>query len=536
MFFIVVLMTAFALFSHGFLHAFSAPLRLPRQFPPVEIAWVTNTIVSEMPLTTTTTIDMLIVTSIPTPVETEIVTLTDIVTITSALAAPTVTVTEEPSTTTATATTIVSETSTETIVEPPTTVTETVGPSATTNPGSGTYWASPPEYTDLSSFKVTNFACGKDNLQIVNGVPASASASPSALSASAQPTILPRADDSGSVLQLLYPEGSFSPSHDPVGGSDFYATPIEVANASSVTLEYSIFFPSDFDWVKGGKLPGLYGGHMRCSGGDDAKNCFSTRMMWREGGAGELYLYAPKDKQTSSLCSAPPQSFCDSTYGLSIGRGSFHFAAGAWTRIRQTVTLNTPGQQDGGFKLQVNGALVMNRTDVFYRDVPTSANDPPPTTTTAASPQETGLLSPLLGGGAPVLGSIIGALPIPSAINAPLRKRQTGVDKSDEPVLLLSSESALMDAPTTPPNDPNAPQRSSPSLLEFDLYPITTTSPSIGLHSDVEALEGGGAGPALPIGFSGLFFSTFFGGSSEDWATPTDQHTWFKDFVMAVNS
>ena len=81
--------------------------------------------------------------------------------------------------------------------------------------------------------------------------------------------------------------------------------------------------------------------------------------------------YAPKDKQTRALCSTPPLSICDSEYGLSVGRGSFRFAAGNWTHVRQTVTLNTPGMQDGAFTLDVNGVRVIDRSDVFYRDVPT---------------------------------------------------------------------------------------------------------------------------------------------------------------------
>ena len=47
----------------------------------------------------------------------------------------------------------------------------------------------------------------------------------------------------------------------------------------------------DFSWRLGGKLPGLRGGPEThgCSGGNatDGTGCFSTRMMWRQGGAGE---------------------------------------------------------------------------------------------------------------------------------------------------------------------------------------------------------------------------------------------------------
>ncbi len=220
----------------------------------------------------------------------------------------------------------------------------------------------------------------------------------------------------GSVLQVFYPSGSVNPGNDPVGGADFYASPLNLDAARSVTLEYSVLFPSGFQWVKGGKLPGLYGGHMTCSGGDDATSCFSTRLMWREDGAGELYLvsisalypkcshsfshqYAPKDMQTKALCQTPPFSYCDEDYGLSIGRGSFNFTPGAWTTLRQTVTLNTPGQQDGGFLLEVDGKLAIHREDVFYRALPS-----PSSSTTALSGSQSpistsqpGILEPLLG-------------------------------------------------------------------------------------------------------------------------------------------
>ncbi|KAJ2911456.1 hypothetical protein MD484_g8961, partial [Candolleomyces efflorescens] len=37
------------------------------------------------------------------------------------------------------------------------------------------------------------------------------------------------------------------------------------------------------------------------------------------------------------------------------------------------------------------------------------------------------------------------------------------------------------------------------------------------------------------IGFIGLFFSTFFGGHDEKYATPRDQYVWFKDFAISYN-
>ncbi|KAF8496747.1 hypothetical protein F5888DRAFT_362930 [Russula emetica] len=80
-------------------------------------------------------------------------------------------------------------------------------------------------------------------------------------------------------------------------------------SVNNVALEYKVFFLGNFDWVKGGKLPGLYGGHTtRCSSGNPALDFLSTRLMWRAGGVSELYLYyAQKDRPTPSLCMTPSQ-------------------------------------------------------------------------------------------------------------------------------------------------------------------------------------------------------------------------------------
>lgn len=99
---------------------------------------------------------------------------------------------------------------------------------------------------------------------------------------------------SGPVLRVTYPEGSFS--HD-TGGAQFYSlwNTTDGSNFRTMMVSYELAFDSNFDWVKGGKLPGLRGGlnSTGCSGGNqaDGSSCFSTRLMWRKDGAGEgMYL------------------------------------------------------------------------------------------------------------------------------------------------------------------------------------------------------------------------------------------------------
>lgn len=58
------------------------------------------------------------------------------------------------------------------------------------------------------------------------------------------------------------------------------------------------------------------------------------------------------------------------------------------------MTLNTPGYQDGVFRLKVNGKVVLDLTDVFYRDV----QNPDPGTAPDVPPDDGGgLLGPILG-------------------------------------------------------------------------------------------------------------------------------------------
>lgn len=92
------------------------------------------------------------------------------------------------------------------------------------------------------------------------------------------------------VLQITYPEGSYSGG---TGGAQWYSQwkSNDGSTFNSMLLSYELAFDSDFDWVKGGKLPGLRGGPdaFGCSGGTQptGDDCFSTRLMWRSGAVGE---------------------------------------------------------------------------------------------------------------------------------------------------------------------------------------------------------------------------------------------------------
>ena len=157
------------------------------------------------------------------------------------------------------------------------------------------------------------------------------------------------------VLQARYPEGSYNPGAKgvPLGGAGFQLPVLTRSAVAAACLAYAVRFPVNFDFRKGGKLPGLYGGvapsGCRTYGEDDG---FSLRYMWRAHGAGELYAYLP---DRSERC------------GASISRGAWTFPTGRWLRLEQEAVLNHVGREDGTIRVWVDGRLVVSRAGLVFR-------------------------------------------------------------------------------------------------------------------------------------------------------------------------
>lgn len=130
------------------------------------------------------------------------------------------------------------------------------------------------------------------------------------------------------------------------------------------TLSYEVFFPSDFKFVRGGKLPGLCSAKA-VSGGNKDDGDFSMRLMWRAGGKGEVYAYVPPNRQTKDYKKCCTES--NPRYGDSIGRGSFEFQVGKWNKIELTVGLNEVGKANGTVVLSHNGKKVIDVKCITYR-------------------------------------------------------------------------------------------------------------------------------------------------------------------------
>ncbi|KDR75891.1 hypothetical protein GALMADRAFT_69077 [Galerina marginata CBS 339.88] len=172
---------------------------------------------------------------------------------------------------------------------------------------------------------------------------------------------------SSPVLRVTYNEGSFS--HD-TGGAQFYSlwNSTDGSSFNSMMVSYELAFDAGFDWVKGGKLPGLRGGlnSTGCSGGNQATgtDCFSARLMWRKSGSGEIYAYIPTP---NNLCSEKSVT-CNSDFGVSLQRGAFGFVSGQWMRMTLLVQLNNPPDVANGYMaLYFNDLLAVSQTNLQIR-------------------------------------------------------------------------------------------------------------------------------------------------------------------------
>jgi hypothetical protein len=163
----------------------------------------------------------------------------------------------------------------------------------------------------------------------------------------------------GPALRVEYPAHSASrqlakKGQTAEGGAQAYLV-WEAGDCDEAWLAYDVRFPSGFQFVKGGKLPGFFGGTVT-SGQHipDGTNGFSTRYMWRAAGVGEVYAYLPTSDE----------------HGTSLGRGNWVWPTGRWTHAVQHIRLNNPGGADGLVEVWIDGAAVLRQTGLTFRTVP----------------------------------------------------------------------------------------------------------------------------------------------------------------------
>jgi hypothetical protein len=120
-------------------------------------------------------------------------------------------------------------------------------------------------------------------------------------------------------------------------------------------LSYRVRFASGFQFVKGGKIPGLVGGTAPTGCVNDTTG-FSARMMWRTGGEVVQYMYFPEK-----------QNACGDDYMYDLGNGPIDFQPGKWHTVEHRIVMNTPGEHDGIVEAWFDGAPALSEKAFIYR-------------------------------------------------------------------------------------------------------------------------------------------------------------------------
>ena len=164
----------------------------------------------------------------------------------------------------------------------------------------------------------------------------------------------------GNAMQVTYPAGRYG-----AAGSSSFLSDVQFGMGLPKTYEelyvaYDIRFAVDFDFVKGGKLPGLCGAdvnqapHTGCNTGGGYPTGYdgwSARGMWRENGILENYVYHASQRNFYGD---------DELWNVSA-------TPGVWHRVEHRVVLNTPGQKNGILEAWFDGTKVLSLNNMEYR-------------------------------------------------------------------------------------------------------------------------------------------------------------------------
>ena len=136
-------------------------------------------------------------------------------------------------------------------------------------------------------------------------------------------------------------------------GLSFFWAPKVMGKVASACLSYDIYLPAEFDFSRGGRLPGLFGGSFAgftaVSG-----NGVGMHLTWDERGQVglESVVPGPADSKDSVMIK----------YSSDV-----ELARGRWVRFDQEVVFNTPGEENGILRMWVDGRLKLSDTSAVWR-------------------------------------------------------------------------------------------------------------------------------------------------------------------------
>lgn len=179
--------------------------------------------------------------------------------------------------------------------------------------------------------------------------------------------------DGEKALEVLYPQGKFGNDE---GGAKWN---VKLDRSyDEYAVEYKVRVPKDFDFVRGGKLPGLYGGSGPAGGASTAEaDGFSARIMWRELGVLCQYLYS-MDKDETKKWGTDLLWTTRADKNMPITKEMWkdmnmrfddrmYLTPDIWHTLKTYIKMNTPGKENGKIICWFDGIEVVN-VDLQFRN------------------------------------------------------------------------------------------------------------------------------------------------------------------------
>lgn len=155
-------------------------------------------------------------------------------------------------------------------------------------------------------------------------------------------------------------------------GGGFKSNPFQIFPTTGIDLSYRVYFPDNFDWSKGGKLPGVCWGKQKtdCATGSEwSTTAGSFRVMWREGGQAIGYAYLALVNKSPSAGNEAMSTNHGTNFvqavrlnntnkaGLDIWHKhdkKLQFKKG-WNTVRMILKMNKAGAAKDFISLTING-------------------------------------------------------------------------------------------------------------------------------------------------------------------------------------
>lgn len=157
----------------------------------------------------------------------------------------------------------------------------------------------------------------------------------------------------GQSMRVSFPRGAVGPGP----GGALWVLPLG-QGYRELYASYRLKFGPGFQFVRGGKLPGLAGGAGNTGGNrPNGHDGWSGRIMWSQAGRMLQYVYHPD--QVGPYGEGMAWNAGGSVAALVPNR---------WYHVETRVVMNTPGSRDGIVQTWLDGVLVLDRSGVRFRD------------------------------------------------------------------------------------------------------------------------------------------------------------------------